>query len=294
MPHAALLQLAEGNFDLLDRQPVSCRAPTACGFARRSARSTARGTLPIIMLVEPGDEARLLRALDMGVNDYLMRPIDRNELLARVRTQIKRKRYSDYLRNRLAESVELAITDPLTGLHNRRYMEGHLRTLVSEAIRTGRSLSVLVADIDHFKSVNDTYGHDVGDAVLQGVRGARFSGTRAASTSRAGSAARSSSSSCRIPTSLARIRSASDCALAWRRTIFRSAQIRACALPRASASGHWSVRTTRRKRYSSAPTMRSIRPSGAGVTASSRMLPEQPHRVGQIGSPLKVCRLTSH
>ena len=55
--------------------------------------------LPIIMLVEPGDDARLLRGLDMGVNDYVMRPIDRHELLARVNTQIKRKRFTDYLRN---------------------------------------------------------------------------------------------------------------------------------------------------------------------------------------------------
>jgi two-component system cell cycle response regulator len=96
-----------------------------------------------------------------------MRPIDRHELLARVKTQIKRKRHSDFLRHRLAESVELSVTDALTGLHNRRYMEGHLRTLVAEAARTGRPLSMLVADIDHFKAVNDTYGHDAGDAVLK-------------------------------------------------------------------------------------------------------------------------------
>ncbi len=87
--------------------------------------------LPVIILVEPGDEARLMRGLDMGVNDYLMRPVDRHELLARVKTQIKRKRHSDFLRHRLAESVEMSITDALTGLHNRRYMEGHLKTLVS-------------------------------------------------------------------------------------------------------------------------------------------------------------------
>ena len=105
--------------------------------------------------------------MDMGVNDYLMRPVDRHELLARIRTQIKRKRFSDYLRNRLEESVELAITDPLTGLHNRRYMESHLRTLVEDAIRSGRPVSVLVTDIDHFKSVNDTHGHDGGDIVLK-------------------------------------------------------------------------------------------------------------------------------
>ena len=164
--HAALLKLAESNFDLL---VVSLSLQGADGLRLCSqVRSLERTRhLPVIILVEPGDEARLLRGLDMGVNDYLMRPIDRHELLARVRTQIKRKRHSDFLRHRLAESVELSITDALTGLHNRRYMEGHLRTLVSEAIRTGRKLSMLVADIDHFKNVNDTYGHDVGDAVLK-------------------------------------------------------------------------------------------------------------------------------
>jgi two-component system cell cycle response regulator len=162
----ALVRLAEGGFDLLI---VSLSLQGSDGLRLCSqVRSLERTRhLPVIMLVEPGDEARLLRGLDMGVNDYLMRPIDRHELLARVKTQIKRKRHSDFLRHRLAETVELSITDSLTGLYNRRYMEGHLRTLVSEAARTGRNLSMLVADIDHFKHVNDTYGHDVGDTVLK-------------------------------------------------------------------------------------------------------------------------------
>ena len=126
MRRRALVQLAESNFDLLI---VSLSLQGADGLRLCSqVRSLERTRhLPVIMLVEPGDEARLLRGLDMGVNDYLMRPIDRHELLARVKTQIKRKRHSDFLRHRLAESVELAITDSLTGLHNRRYMEGHLR-----------------------------------------------------------------------------------------------------------------------------------------------------------------------
>ena len=123
--------------------------------------------LPIIMLVQPGDETRLLRGLDMGVNDYLTRPIDRNELVARARTQIRRKRHADHLRDRLDESVEFAITDALTGLHNRRYMERHLTALADQAKAVGRPLSVLIADIDHFKSVNDTYGHAAGDNVLR-------------------------------------------------------------------------------------------------------------------------------
>jgi two-component system, cell cycle response regulator len=129
--------------------------------------------LPIIIMAQPGDDARLLRGLDMGVNDYLIRPIDRNELVARVRSQIRRKRQTDHLRDRLEESVEFAITDELTGLHNRRYMERHLGTLAERAKATGRPLSVLIADIDHFKSINDSYGHDAGDAVLREF-GTRF------------------------------------------------------------------------------------------------------------------------
>lgn len=164
--HAALMKLTEHNFDLLI---VSLNLQNADGLRLCSqVRSLDRTRhLPIIILVEPGDDARLMRGLDMGVNDYVMRPVDRHELLARVRTQIKRKRHSDYLRSRLEESVEAAVIDALTGLHNRRYMESHLRTLVSESLQNGRALSVLLADIDHFKSVNDTYGHDGGDAVLK-------------------------------------------------------------------------------------------------------------------------------
>lgn len=165
-PQAALMKLAEHNFDLLI---VSLSLQSTDGLRLCSqVRSIERTRhLPIVILVEPGDEARLMRGLDMGVNDYLMRPIDRHELLARVKTQIKRKRHTDFLRHRLAESVEMSITDALTGLHNRRYMEGHLKTLVADSLRSGRRLSLLVADIDHFKHVNDTYGHDGGDTVLK-------------------------------------------------------------------------------------------------------------------------------
>ncbi len=165
-PHAALIHLAEQPFDLV---VIALNLQHSDGLRLCSqVRSLDRTRhLPILIMADPGDEARLLRGLDMGINDYLMRPVDRPELLARVRTQIKRKRFSDYLRNQIRESVELSITDPLTGLHNRRYMERHLKTLIADAERSGRSLSVLIADIDHFKRVNDTYGHDAGDLVLK-------------------------------------------------------------------------------------------------------------------------------
>lgn len=165
-PQAALMRMAEQNFDLLI---VSLSLTDADGLRLCSqVRSLDRTRhLPIVMMVDPGDEARLLRGLDMGVNDYVVRPLDRNELLARIKTQIKRKRHADLLRAKLDEGMEHAITDPLTGLHNRRYMESHLATLVKQATQSGHTLSVLVADIDYFKKVNDTYGHDAGDNVLR-------------------------------------------------------------------------------------------------------------------------------
>ena len=123
--------------------------------------------LPILVLVDDGDTERLVKALEIGVNDYVQRPIDRNELYARGKTQLRRKRYADKLRNNFQKSVELAITDPLTGLYNRRYMFSHLETLMREGIETNKTVSYIIVDIDYFKSVNDTYGHDIGDEVLK-------------------------------------------------------------------------------------------------------------------------------
>jgi len=165
-PARALLQVPDGNFDLMI---VSLSLENADGLRLCSqVRSLDRTRhLPIMIIVEPGEEGRLLRGLDMGVNDYIARPVDPNELLARVRTQIKRKRYTDHLRTRLEETVEMAILDPLTALHNRRYLNSHLKTLFEEAAQRGKPLSVLVLDIDHFKTINDSHGHDAGDSVLR-------------------------------------------------------------------------------------------------------------------------------
>jgi two-component system cell cycle response regulator len=101
------------------------------------------------------------------VNDLLPRPVDSQELAARARTQIRRKRYTDYLRNNLDQSLELAIVDQLTGLYNRRYMSSQLPVLIARAKRSRAPVAALVVDIDHFKKINDNFGHDVGDEVLR-------------------------------------------------------------------------------------------------------------------------------
>jgi two-component system cell cycle response regulator len=123
--------------------------------------------LPIILVAGEEEEELIVRGLDLGVNDYVTRPIDAQELGARLRTQVKRKRYNDHLRASVTQTIEMAVTDPLTGLHNRRYLDSHLETLFDRALARRRPLSLMITDIDRFKSINDSWGHDGGDQVLK-------------------------------------------------------------------------------------------------------------------------------
>ena len=165
-PNEALFHAAEGNYDLMI---VSLGLENFDGLRLCSqVRSLERTrNVPILAIAEAEDNTRLVRGLEIGVNDYLTRPIDKNELMARVRTQIRKKRYTERLRDNVQMSIEMAITDALTGLYNRRYMETHVGTLVEQAASRGKPLTVLVLDIDYFKSVNDSCGHDAGDDVLR-------------------------------------------------------------------------------------------------------------------------------
>ncbi|MCR5875445.1 PleD family two-component system response regulator [Phenylobacterium sp. J426] len=159
---------------LTAKGPVDLVLVNACAKAFDGLRfaahvrsdETTRG-LPILAVVDPDERQRIVKALEIGVNDILARPIDPGELAARARTQIRRKRYTDYLRTNLDHSLELAVTDQLTGLHNRRYMQGQLEALMLRAGVGGEPVATLVIDIDHFKRINDSFGHDVGDEVLR-------------------------------------------------------------------------------------------------------------------------------
>ena len=165
-PQEALLRAAEGNFDLL---MLSLEFNNFDGLRLvgqvRSLERTRH--VPILLVTDPGEDARLLRGLDLGANDYVLRTADKNEMIARVRSQVRRKRYAEKLRDNVQYSMEMALTDPLTGLFNRRYMETHVGTLVERSAARGKSLSLLILDIDYFKSINDNFGHDAGDDVLR-------------------------------------------------------------------------------------------------------------------------------
>jgi two-component system cell cycle response regulator len=165
-PSEALFHAAEGNYDLLivSLSLENFDGLRLCSQARSLERTRA---LPILAISDADNNSRLLRGLEIGVNDYLLRPVDKNELLARARTQIRKRRYTDHLRDNVQNSIEMAVTDALTGLHNRRYMETHLATLAEQAASRGRPLALMMLDIDYFKAINDNYGHDAGDDVLR-------------------------------------------------------------------------------------------------------------------------------
>jgi two-component system cell cycle response regulator len=165
-PQEALFRAAEGDYDLaiISLDLKSYDGLRLCSQLRSLDRTRQ---LPILVLSSFDDEMRLNRGLDIGVNDYLLEPLDRNEALARVRTQVRRKRFSDRLRDSVQHTIEMAITDPLTGLNNRRYLERHFAVLIESSAREEKPLSVIFLDIDYFKSINDTHGHEAGDEVLK-------------------------------------------------------------------------------------------------------------------------------
>ena len=120
----------------------------------------------ILAICARGDTDSAAMALDLGANDLVPADFDTPELALRLRTQLRRKRESDTLRQAVDEDLRLAVIDPLTGLYNRRYAMAHLKRVSTRAAETGRGFAVMVADLDRFKDINDRYGHPAGDAVL--------------------------------------------------------------------------------------------------------------------------------
>jgi diguanylate cyclase (GGDEF)-like protein len=123
--------------------------------------------IPVLLLTSHEDMATKLRGLEQGASDYVTKPFSPEELLARVKIQLKIKTLQDHLKESNRQLRKLSQTDMLTGLYNRRHMVVTLESEFDRSKRTSTPFALLMIDLDHFKQVNDTYGHQQGDEVLQ-------------------------------------------------------------------------------------------------------------------------------
>lgn len=165
-PQGAESLAVNGSFDLII---VSTQLTDMDGLRLASHFKGLEETrnVPVLMLVDEDDSRAMLKGLELGVNDYIVMPVDYNEMAARVKTQIRRKKYQDALKSNYQQTISRSITDGLTGLYNRHYLNNHLDNLVRQSLNNNKPMSLIILDMDHFKSVNDTYGHDIGDQVLK-------------------------------------------------------------------------------------------------------------------------------
>lgn len=136
------------------------------GVARTLQENDATSHIPIIFVTAKHEMEDLVHGLELAV-DYVCKPFAMPELLARVRAALRMSKLQEDLRSSNEQLARLAVTDELTGISNRRGFDAHLEDELWRARRFGQSLAIVMFDLDHFKSVNDTYGHDQGDVVLK-------------------------------------------------------------------------------------------------------------------------------
>jgi two-component system cell cycle response regulator len=162
----AMEMSAANEFDLIVLSlSLTEEDPLKLASSLRAADATH--DVPLLLIAEREERRTILRGFDLGANDWLVLPLDENELRVRARNQIRRKFYQDRLRADFSTALEMALTDPLTGLYNQRYLMRHLRGLLQGG--QPREIAVLMIDVDHFKLVNDQCGHAVGDKALRMV-----------------------------------------------------------------------------------------------------------------------------
>ncbi|MBT0652129.1 diguanylate cyclase [Geomobilimonas luticola] len=145
--------------------------PRMDGFKFLALMQSQKGLkdIPVIMLTGREDTELKIRGLEQGACDYVTKPFDAGELVARVKVQLKIKALQDALKRSNELLTELSNTDPLTGLSNRRYFAETLEREFPRSVRKNESFSLAMGDIDYFKKINDTYGHQEGDMVLTTV-----------------------------------------------------------------------------------------------------------------------------
>ncbi len=140
-------------------------------LCRAIRQESWEGYVYIILITAKDSQEDIVRGLEAGADDYLSKPVHPAELLARLQTGRRILELERTLKERNQEIARLSITDPLTGIYNRRYLNDTLTVEVRRALRYKRPLGLLLCDLDHFKRINDTYGHNVGDLVLKEFAG---------------------------------------------------------------------------------------------------------------------------
>jgi two-component system, cell cycle response regulator len=162
----ALQRVLAGDFHFLitDWDMPGMDGATLC---RRVRAAQLADYIYILMLTGHTTEADLLAAFDAGADDYVKKPASEAELLARVKAGCRLIESERSLSAALAQVHRLSVTDPLTGVYNRRYLNEQLPREIDRAHRYGRALSIVLADLDGFKQINDLHGHAVGDEVLK-------------------------------------------------------------------------------------------------------------------------------
>ena len=139
----------------------------AWALMKRLRQDPETATIPVmVVLGRPPGEPDMLKLIEAGVMDHLVKPLSSTLLCAKVRAVSERSRMQRELKNKLRFALEYSALDALTGLYNRRYFERRLREESAHAKRHKRPFAIVLVDIDHFKLVNDTYGHEDGDRVL--------------------------------------------------------------------------------------------------------------------------------
>ena len=143
------------------------------------------GYITVILMTAREDLQNQLEAVEMGADDYLIKPLNPLELQARVMSMLRLKTLQDELmrtnqrlKNMNEHLQDLSTTDPLLGIYNRLFFNKRIDYEFQRANRYQKSLTLLMLDLDHFKNVNDTYGHPFGDMVLQKVSGLLLTSVR--------------------------------------------------------------------------------------------------------------------
>ncbi len=166
----ALLLIADNNFDLIISDYYLNGQMNGLDLLEHLRKMGGKKSrTPLMMISAQSDPSRRIEILRKGANDYIAKPILEEELVVRANNLITQKKLIDRVEQQREQLRQLAMTDQLTSLYNRHFLVRYAPKRISEAFRHGSDLSLIVLDLDHFKSINDTHGHETGDVVLQKV-----------------------------------------------------------------------------------------------------------------------------